>query len=271
MTSRVRPVRGLLAGLCLLASLPASAADLVVYGAGSLRESIGEIAQEWAQRHGHRVRTEFGPSGRMRERIERGEPVDVFTSADIGHPARLVADGRARVMAMFARNSLCLLMPAAAAVAPDQVAERLQDPALRIGVSPPRIDPLGDYTELLFNRLDALRPGAGAAIRARTEIMDAPPGAPPPVSGDPTTDAMRGNRIGAAIVYCSGRARYARLLPDHQLTPLPPALETWPEYGLAVLGTQPEALALGLAILSPEGQRVMAQWGFTPVALPTPP
>jgi ABC-type molybdate transport system substrate-binding protein len=32
----------------------------------------------------------------MRERIEAGDNVDVFTSADIGHAAKLVADGRAR-------------------------------------------------------------------------------------------------------------------------------------------------------------------------------
>jgi molybdate transport system substrate-binding protein len=62
----------------------ASAADLVVFGAGSLREAVGQVAQEWAAKHGMPVRTEFGPSGRMRERIERGEPVDLFTSADIG-------------------------------------------------------------------------------------------------------------------------------------------------------------------------------------------
>jgi molybdate transport system substrate-binding protein len=44
----------------------------------------------------------------MRERIEAGDKVDIFTSADIGHAAKLVADGKASVMAMFARNDLCL-------------------------------------------------------------------------------------------------------------------------------------------------------------------
>src|SRR5262249_6000874 len=96
-------------------SPPAAAADdgLVLYGAGSLREAMTEMAALFEKTHGTAVRVEFAASGRMRERIEAGEKVDVFTSADIGHPAKLVKDGRASVMAMFAQNTLCLLSPAA--------------------------------------------------------------------------------------------------------------------------------------------------------------
>ena len=65
---------------------PVRADELVVYGAGSLREAIGQIATEFGQAHGITVTTQFGPSGRMRERIEKGEHVDMFTSADVGNP-----------------------------------------------------------------------------------------------------------------------------------------------------------------------------------------
>jgi molybdate transport system substrate-binding protein len=48
---------------------------------------------------------------------------------------------------------------------------------------------------------------------------------------------------------------------------------TWwsgPEYGLAVLkDAQPAAALLALTILSPEGQKIMAQHGFWPVTLPS--
>jgi molybdate transport system substrate-binding protein len=98
----------------LTVALPMAAASaqdngLVLYGAGSLREAMTDMAALFARDHGIAVRTEFGASGRMRERIEAGDKVDVFTSADIGHAAKLVADGKASVMAMFARNDLCLL------------------------------------------------------------------------------------------------------------------------------------------------------------------
>jgi molybdate transport system substrate-binding protein len=75
--------------------------DLVVYGAGSLREAITQIAVEFGLAHGLTVVTQFGPSGRMRERIEKGERVDLFTSADVGHARRLVDEGRASVMAVL--------------------------------------------------------------------------------------------------------------------------------------------------------------------------
>lgn len=257
--------------LCTVSVTAPRAQEVVLYGAGSLRESVGQIAEAWGKRHGIPVQTQFGPSGRMRERIERGEPVDVFTSADIGHARTLAASGRASVMAMFARNALCAIAPARLGWTEDTLLDRLLDPALRFGISPARIDPLGDYTEIVFRKAEALRPGAEASLRYRALVLDTPPGAPPPRSGDSTTDAFQDGRIGAAIVYCSGRSRYARLLPDAAMVRLPATLETGPEYGLAVTGTRPEAMSLALAILSPEGQRVMADWGFTPVALPAPP
>jgi molybdate transport system substrate-binding protein len=81
---------------------------LTVFAAGSLREALGAIADEFGAAHKIQIRTEFGPSGRMRERIEHGEQADLFASADIGHARTLVEQGRATVMAMFARNSICL-------------------------------------------------------------------------------------------------------------------------------------------------------------------
>jgi hypothetical protein len=74
----------------------------------------------------------------------------------------------------------------------------------------------------------------------------------------------------AFLAYCSGRDRYARLLPDATLVQFPPELQTGPEYGLAGLkDAHPAASLLALTILSPEGQKIMAQRGFRPVTLPS--
>ena len=98
----------------------------------------------------------------------------------------------------------------------------------------------------------------------------APPGAAPPKSGDTDADAILDGRVDASIVYCSGRDRYARLLPGATLVQFPPELQIGPEYGLAVLkDARPAASLLALAILSPEGQSIMAQRGFRPVTLPS--
>jgi ABC-type molybdate transport system substrate-binding protein len=228
-----------------------------------------QIAQAFGQAHGMTVATQFGPSGRMRERIEKGEHVDLFTSADIGHARKLVEDGRASVMAMFARNTVCLLAPARFAASTDNVLEKLLSPSVRVGVSPAKVDPLGDYTVRLFEVAERMRPGSAEALRARAVVLDTPPGSPPPKSGDTDADAILGGRVDASIVYCSGRHRYARILPDAKLVAFPPELQVGPEYGLAVLKeARPEAMLLALAILSPAGQKVLADRGFRPAALP---
>ena len=242
----------------------------MLYGAGSLREAMTEVATAFTASDGIPVKTQFGASGRMRERIEAGDKVDVFTSADIGHAAKLVADGKASVMAMFARNDLCLLAPASRLQAGSAGAlDALLKDGVKIGVSPPKIDPLGDYTVQLFDIADKVKPGGGPTLRSRAVVIDNPPGTPPPQSGDYTLDALRAGRIELAIVYCSGKARLAKLDPTLSMVTFPPDLTVGPQYGLAVMkAAKPEAMLLALTILSPPGQKILAANGFRPVASP---
>lgn len=260
----------LLAPSIAVAPIGASAQDLVLYGAGSLREVMSQITSAFGQAHGISVTTQFGPSGRMRERIERGERVDVFTSADVGHARKLVDDGRASVMAVFARNTVCLLSPAAFGATTDTALDRLLASGVRVGASSPKVDPLGDYTVRLFEAADRLRPGSGVILQTRAVVLDTPPGAPPPASGDTDAEAILNGRVDASIVYCSGRGRYARILPDARLVEFPAELQVGPEYGLAVMkDAPPTALLLALTILSPAGQKVLVERGFRPVGLPS--
>ena len=199
--------------------------------------------------------------------------VDVFTSADIGHAAKLVAEGKASVMAMFARNDLCLLAPANRVSAGSAGAlDALLKDGVKIGVSPAKIDPLGDYTVQLFDVADRVKAGSGAALRSRAVVIDNPPGTPPSQSGDYTLDALRAGRIDLAIVYCSGKARLAKLDPALSMVTFPPDLTVGPQYGLAVMkAAKPEAMLLALTILSPAGQKILAANGFRPVASPDSP
>jgi molybdate transport system substrate-binding protein len=71
----------------------ASAEELVLYGAGSLREAITAIAADYTKASGVGVRTQFRPSGLMREKIEAGAEVDLFASADMGQALKLRQDG----------------------------------------------------------------------------------------------------------------------------------------------------------------------------------
>ena len=244
---------------------------LTVFGAGSLREAFGAIAQDFAAAHKIQIRTEFGPSGRMRERIERGEQADLFASADTGHARTLVEQGRATVMAMFARNSICALAAEELGLTEATIVDKLLDKATKIGISTPKADPLGDYTVEIYHRISQEHAGAADDLMARSTVIEAPPGGPRPRSGDAFADALQEKRVDLEILYCSGRDRFARLLSAARMTPFPPELQVGPEYALAVLKDgDPLAAELALYVLSPEGQTTLARFGFIPVSLPLP-
>ena len=87
----------------------AEVAPVQVYAAGSLREAFTEIARQHQARTGQKVALTFGASGLLRERIENGEPAQVFASADTDHPQRLAARGGWQAPVVFTRNALCAL------------------------------------------------------------------------------------------------------------------------------------------------------------------
>ncbi|HEY4068987.1 MAG TPA: molybdate ABC transporter substrate-binding protein [Burkholderiaceae bacterium] len=247
----------------------AKADGLVLYGAGSLREAMGQVALEFGKAHDLVVTTQFGNSGSMRERIEKGDKVDVFTSADVGHARKLLDDGRADVMVMFARNRVCLLSPAKFGATTETALQKMVSEGVRIGMSPPKADPLGDYTVQLFEKADQVKAGSEAVLQARAVVLQSPPAGPAAKSGDTDVDAIQDGRIDASIVYCSISERYARLLPSATVVAFPPELQVGPEYALAVLkNARPEAYQLALTILSAAGQKILADRGFIPVALP---
>jgi molybdate transport system substrate-binding protein len=68
-------------GLLLLA-LGARAAEITVFAAVSLTDSLKEIAAHYEKRTGENVVFNFGASSTMARQIEEGAPADVFFSAD---------------------------------------------------------------------------------------------------------------------------------------------------------------------------------------------
>ncbi|CAO3359303.1 extracellular solute-binding protein [Azospirillum palustre] len=248
----------------------ARAEELVLYGAGSLRGAMTAIAADYAKATGNSVRTAFGPSGLMRDRIEAGEAVDLFTSADMGHALTLRKDGRAAAAVMFTRNRLCAFAKPEARLEPASFAERLLDPSVRIGTSTPKADPGGDYTWEMFQRIGRHHLGAFAILDAKAKKIVGGSTAADPSDPDPIASAFARGDITVMIAYCSGAEQRRQATPDLQVVPVPPPYATGPEYGLAITSLQkPAAVGLMLAILSPEGQATLARFGFDPVGLPS--
>src|SRR5215469_13346058 len=253
----------------MIGSAPAD--ELRVLGAGSLREVIGEIGGRYKTATGIAVSADFGPSGVLRERIERGEKTDLFASADMGHPLKLLTDGRATRVAMFTRNALCAFAMPKLGLTTANFLDRLLDPAVKLGTSTPKADPAGDYTWLMFHRAEAIHPGAYALLDQKAQQIVGGPANNAPVDGkDPAAAALVAGRIDVMIGYCSGAKRMQAQVANAQMVPIPKEIAAGPEYGLAILkGADPRAADLALYILSPEGQQLFQQFGFAPVGLPT--
>ena len=85
--------RALLLLLLLAFASHSSAEELVLYGAGSLREALTAITADYSKATGIAVSTQFGSSGLMREKIEAGAEADCTgdrerISAGRGHRPR---------------------------------------------------------------------------------------------------------------------------------------------------------------------------------------
>jgi molybdate transport system substrate-binding protein len=276
----VWPARGLGAGLALVAVTLAVGRPAVVSGqgeavrlhaAGSLRGALTEVAPAFTAAHGVPVELVFGASGVLRERLERGEPGDLFASANMEHPQALAQAGKAGPVVMFARNRLCALARPDVAVTTDTLLERMLDPAVTLGTSTPRADPSGDYAREVFRRAETLRPGSQARLEAKARpLVGGPTSPPPPTDRSVYAQLLADRQADVFLTFCTNGAQAVREMPSLQVVPLPGPLAVGADYGLTVLtGARPErAVRLMSFILSPEGQGVLARHGFTAPTAP---
>ncbi len=113
---RGRVVLGILAiALSALgARAPAAAADVTVFAAASLKESMDAQARRFEAATGNKVVVSYGGSNTLAKQIESGAPADVFISADLEwmdyvEQRKLIASAT-RVNLL--RNTLVLVAPA---------------------------------------------------------------------------------------------------------------------------------------------------------------
>lgn len=243
---------------------------ITLSAAGSLKAALGEVAGDYEAAYGTHVATTFGPSGLLRERIEKGEPAQVFASANMKHPKTLEAEGRGGPVVLFARNKLCALTQAAVDITTETLLDVLLDPAIRLGTSTPKADPSGDYAWQLFAKADAIRPGTRAALEAKAlQLTGGATSEKPPDGRNPYGWVMESNKADVFLTYCTNAVLARKEVPSLKIVPIPTALGVGADYGLIVLDREdPAASRLAFYILSPEGQRVLAGYGFEADAVP---
>jgi molybdate transport system substrate-binding protein len=252
------------AALVLTGAARAQTPTVQVYSAGSLRGVVEDLAKQAGPALGVEVKGEFGGSGAMRERIEKGEKPDLLMSADMASPQKLQAEGRTVVpVVAFARNRECVVSSKALGVTPANLAAKLLDPKVRIKTSQPIADPSGDYTWAIFDKIDAGHPGAGKTLKAKGAASWTLTAAPAKPGQSALAALFAAGKIDMTIVYCS--AAIDKEVPGLASFPIPAALDPHPVYGVAVLSNRPEALRLALYLLSEQGQAIVAKNGLVPL------
>ena len=244
---------------------PAAGADPVqVYAAGSLRDALIEIARDHEARTGQKVVLTFAASGLLRERIEQGAPAQVFASADTKHPQRLANQGQWQAPVVFTRNTLCALAQGTVAVTPDTLLGTMLQPQVRLGISTPKADPAGDYAWALFQKADALQPGATARLEAKAlQLTGGANSAQAPAGRNTYAWVMEQNRADVFLTYCTNAVAARAEVPSLQVVAVPEALQVGAAYGLTVrAGAPAQAQAFAQAVLQPPAQAVLRRLGF---------
>ena len=243
----------------------AAVADPVqVYAAGSLRDALTEIARDHEARTGQKVVLTFAASGLLRERIEQGAPAQVFASADTKHPQRLANQGQWQAPVVFTRNTLCALAQGAVAVTSDTLLSTMLQPQVRLGISTPKADPAGDYAWALFQKADALQPGATARLEAKAlQLTGGANLAQAPAGRNTYAWVMEQNRADVFLTYCTNAVAARAEVPSLQVVAVPEALQVGAAYGLTVrAGAPAQAQAFAQAVLQPPAQAVFRRLGF---------
>ena len=183
----------------------------------------------------------------------------------MANPLALARDGKAGPVVLFARNRLCAIARPGLPVTPATLLQTMLAPGVKLGTSTPRNDPAGDYALQVFEKAEALRPGAGAALQAKAVRLTGAQDSPrPPEGRSAYAWHVTEGRADVFLAYCTAAREAVAEAPGLQAVDLPPELAVGAEYGLTVLRAADPGTALPLAmyVLSPDGQAILARYGF---------
>ncbi len=140
-------VCALLLGATLLSAQPAEKSPaLMVAAAADLSSALQQIADNYQKKTGVEVKLSFAASGALTEQIRNGAPFDLFFSADMDYPRKLIASGDAEGSSLleYAIGKLVLWVPANSPLDPRKGFEILFDPSVKkLAIANPEHAPYG--------------------------------------------------------------------------------------------------------------------------------
>jgi molybdate transport system substrate-binding protein len=124
----------------------ASSVDLKVAAASDLNFAFKDLIARYEQKTGEHVKLSLGSSGNFYSQIENGAPFDLYFSADIRYPQKLIEGGHgiADSLYKYAVGRIVLWVPTGSAVQIDRGFESLTHSTVRkIAIANPKHAPYG--------------------------------------------------------------------------------------------------------------------------------
>lgn len=132
--------------LALLGPSAAWAGDLTVAAAADLNYAFKDLVAEFEKQTGEHVKLSLGSSGNFYSQISNGAPFDLYFSADIGYPKKLIDEGLAvpNSLYQYATGRIVLWAPQGSKLDVTKGMEILLDPSIRrIAIANPKHAPYG--------------------------------------------------------------------------------------------------------------------------------
>ncbi|OUL31646.1 substrate-binding domain-containing protein [Nostoc sp. 106C] len=248
-------------------TFPNQAFAVTLYGAGSLRGALSDIAIAFEADTNIHIDTKFGPSGQLKDNIiNDGERPDVFASADIGNALKVNQAGLSSPVVNFISNRMTAIVRTGLSVTSNNILDILLDPNIRVGTSTPLSDPSGDYAWQIFDKADQVKVGSSQILKNKAlQLVGGNPNAPVVPNGQnnlvyflkgipqdtpPLADIF--------LAYYTSSVAAQEIANDLQIVELPDYLAVKADYGLTVLNNaSSEGKQLAEYILSKKAQDIL--------------
>ncbi len=233
--------------------------EIVVFAAASLTDVFQDMASAFRQANPKATLTfNFGSSSQLATQLGQGASADVFASADSAQMENARKSGAiAGQDRVFAGNRLVLITPRDNPAHITSVKD-LADDGVKFVTAQPAV-PIGAYTAQMLEKADA-DPAYGDGFKDRVDANTVS-------REDNVRQVVSKVQLGeadAAIVYSTDATPQVR--DQLQIVAVPDALETPASYPIAIAkgNNAVGGEAFVSYVLGPQGQAILARWGFLP-------
>jgi molybdate transport system substrate-binding protein len=238
------------AGIASLVLSTAWADSITVSAAASLKEAFNDLKAQFEKTHPeHQVSLNFAASGSLLQQISHGAPVDVFASADL----TTMQQAKAKNLLLgesqyFAKNTLVAIVPSSTTLTANTLQDLVNPTMKRIAIGNPSSVPAGRYA------IDALKKS-----HVDTTISDKV------VFTQNVRQALEyvaNANVDLGFVYKTD----ASIMADRVKVAFEVPLDAPVHYPIAIIkDSKAPTVAQQFIefVLSPEGQAVLAKYGFS--------